>query len=81
MPLVFRSMLADGSGLMPRVGNDAKSLGVRVEGETNGQPDIAVQDGIVNHIMELKGDLATGLYMVNIIAGDKTYTERLVIQP
>ena len=47
MPLVFRSMLADGSGLMPRVGNDAKSLGVRVEGETNGQPDIAVQDGMV----------------------------------
>ena len=42
---------------------------------------IAVQDGIVNHIMELKGDLANGLYMVNIIAGDKTYTERLVIQP
>ena len=47
MPLVFRSMLADGSGLHPRVANDAKSLGVRIEGETNGQPDIAVQDGIV----------------------------------
>jgi hypothetical protein len=40
-------MLADGSGLLPRVANDSKSLGVRVEGETNGTPDIAVQDGMV----------------------------------
>jgi hypothetical protein len=42
---------------------------------------IAVQDGFVNQSMALNGDLSGGLYMVNITAGDKTYTERLVIQP
>ncbi|MCB9163616.1 MAG: T9SS type A sorting domain-containing protein [Flavobacteriales bacterium] len=31
--------------------------------------------------LELNGELAGGMYMVNITAGDKTYTERLVIQP
>jgi hypothetical protein len=34
----------------------------------------------VNTVLDLNGDLAGGLYMVNITAGDKTYTERLVIQ-
>ncbi|HRH71398.1 MAG TPA: GEVED domain-containing protein, partial [Flavobacteriales bacterium] len=42
---------------------------------------IAVQDGNVNTYLKLNGDLAGGMYMVNITAGDKTYTERLVIQP
>ncbi len=42
---------------------------------------IAVQDGFVKTNIDLNGDLAGGLYMVNITAGDKTYTERLVIQP
>jgi len=42
---------------------------------------IAVQDGNVNTFLQLNGDLAGGMYMVNITAGDKTYTERLVIQP
>ena len=42
---------------------------------------IAVQDGFVNTNMELNGDLAGGLYVVNITAGTKAYTERLVIQP
>jgi hypothetical protein len=42
---------------------------------------IAVQDGFVKTNMELNGDLSGGLYMVNITAGDRTYTERLVIQP
>ena len=41
---------------------------------------IAVQDGFVNTALDLNGDLAGGMYMVNITAGDKTYTERLVIQ-
>ncbi len=47
MPLVFRSMLADGTGMMPRVGNDAESLGVRVSDETGGTQDITVLDGKV----------------------------------
>jgi hypothetical protein len=37
--------------------------------------------GYLNTALELNGDLAGGMYMVNITAGDKTYTERLVIQP
>jgi hypothetical protein len=41
---------------------------------------IAVQDGYINTALDLNGDVASGLYMVNITAGDKTYTERLVIQ-
>ena len=42
---------------------------------------IAVQDGFLKTNLELNGDLAGGLYMVNITAGDKVFTERLVIQP
>ncbi len=42
---------------------------------------IAVQDGYVNTTMDLGGSLSSGLYMVNITAGDKNYTERLVVQP
>ncbi len=47
MPLVFRSMLADGSGSMPRIGHDAESLGVRVSEETGGTQDITVVGGKV----------------------------------
>lgn len=47
MPLVFRSMLADSTGLVPRVGNDAESLGVRVAEETGGFNDITVANGMV----------------------------------
>ncbi|MCB0763830.1 MAG: T9SS type A sorting domain-containing protein [Flavobacteriales bacterium] len=42
---------------------------------------IAAQDGFVNTVVDLNGDLAAGMYMVNIIAGDRVYTQRLVIQP
>ncbi|MEZ4791383.1 MAG: T9SS type A sorting domain-containing protein [Flavobacteriales bacterium] len=46
---------------------------------------IAVQSGFVKTNLDLNGDLSGGMYMVNITAagtaGDKTYTERLVIQP
>ncbi|MEZ4788669.1 MAG: lamin tail domain-containing protein [Flavobacteriales bacterium] len=42
---------------------------------------IAVQDGFVKTNLDLNGDLSGGMYMVNITSGDKTYTERLVIQP
>ncbi|MEZ4740220.1 MAG: T9SS type A sorting domain-containing protein [Flavobacteriales bacterium] len=41
---------------------------------------IAVNDGHLHTALELNSDLASGLYMVNITAGDKTFTERLVIQ-
>jgi hypothetical protein len=39
---------------------------------------IAVNDGMVYQVLELTG-MASGLYMVNITAGSKRYTERLVI--
>ena len=42
---------------------------------------IAVADGNVNTVIDLNGELAAGMYLVNITAGDKNYTERLVIQP
>ncbi|MCB9184613.1 MAG: T9SS type A sorting domain-containing protein [Flavobacteriales bacterium] len=42
---------------------------------------IAVQDGFVNTVLELRGELATGMYLVNITAGSTLHTERLVIQP
>ncbi len=42
---------------------------------------IAVADGNVNTVIDLNGELAAGMYLVNITAGEKTYTERLVIQP
>jgi len=42
---------------------------------------IAVQDGFLNTALDLNGDLAGGVYLVNITAADKTYTQRLVIQP
>jgi hypothetical protein len=42
---------------------------------------IAVAGGNVNTVLDLNGELAAGMYLVNITAGDKSYTERLVIQP
>ena len=42
---------------------------------------LAVQDGFVNTNVELGNHLSGGLYIVNVTAGTKTYTERLVIQP
>ena len=41
---------------------------------------IAAQDGFLNTVLDLKGELAQGLYMVHITAGTKTWTERLVIE-
>ncbi|MCB9184413.1 MAG: lamin tail domain-containing protein [Flavobacteriales bacterium] len=51
-------------------------FGKRVSART-----IAVQDGFINTVLDLNGELATGLYLVNITAGEKVYTERLVVQP
>ena len=42
---------------------------------------IPVQDGTINTALDLNGSLAGGMYLVNVTAGTKTYTERLVIQP
>ncbi len=42
---------------------------------------IAVQDGHLNTVIDLEGSLAAGMYVVNITAGERSYTERLVVQP
>jgi len=42
---------------------------------------IAVQDGFVNQAVELNGELASGLYLVNFTVDDQTFSERLVVQP
>ena len=52
------------------------AFGKRVSART-----IAVNAGFVNTVLELNGELASGLYTVNITAGELTYTERLIIQP
>ncbi|MFN9327185.1 MAG: T9SS type A sorting domain-containing protein, partial [Flavobacteriales bacterium] len=39
---------------------------------------IAVNDGMLYQVLDLK-EMASGLYMVNITAGNERYTERLVI--
>ena len=42
---------------------------------------LPVQDGLLqNNTIDISRDLAAGLYMVNVTAGDYTTTERLVIQ-
>ncbi|MCW5900679.1 MAG: T9SS type A sorting domain-containing protein [Flavobacteriales bacterium] len=43
--------------------------------------EVAAQGGHLYTVLDLNGDLAAGVYMVNIIAGDAQYTQRLVIQP
>ncbi len=42
--------------------------------------NLAVQDGFINTVISLQGEIAAGMYMVNITAGEKLYTQRLVIQ-
>jgi hypothetical protein len=42
---------------------------------------IAVADGNVNTVIDLNGELAAGMYLVNFTAGANVYTERLMIQP
>ncbi len=41
---------------------------------------IAVNEGFVKTTLDLNGDLNSGMYLVNVTSGSKTYTERLVIQ-
>ena len=41
---------------------------------------IGAQDGSLMHTMDLDGSLPAGMYIVNIMAGEKLFTERLVVQ-
>ncbi len=51
-------------------------FGKRVSART-----IAVNDGMINTVLDLNGEFAAGMYLVNITAGETVYTERLMIQP
>jgi hypothetical protein len=42
---------------------------------------IAVIEGNVNTTLDLNGELAAGMYLVNITAGATVHTERLVLRP
>ena len=42
---------------------------------------VAMADGYLSTTLDLQGSLSGGMYLVNITAGDNTYTERLVVQP
>jgi len=69
---------------LSEVGADVRTVSVDIydlRGQRVTARTIAVQDGYLNTVIDLQGDMAGGMYMVNITAGDKTYTERLVIQP
>jgi hypothetical protein len=43
--------------------------------------ELPVNAGAVNTVIDLKGELAAGMYLVNITAGDRLYSERLMVQP
>jgi hypothetical protein len=42
---------------------------------------IAVNDGMINTVFDLNNELAAGMYLMNITAGETVYTQRLVVQP
>ena len=69
---------------LTNVGADVNTASVDIHdltGKRLSARTIAIQDGIMNTTLQLNGDLAGGVYLVNITAGAKTHTERLVIQP
>jgi len=41
---------------------------------------VAIQDGLINTTIDLNGDLADGMYVVKVTAGDEVFTQRVVIQ-
>jgi len=45
------------------------------------QRTIAVSNGQVNTVIDLHGELAAGMYVVNITSGGEVFTDRVVIQP
>jgi len=66
-----------------RVHEGVKSVNVDIFDLTGKQLTarrLAVQDGVVNSTLELNGELPNGTYLMNITAGSKAFTERLVIQ-
>ena len=68
---------------LTEVASDVRTVSVDIydlAGKRVSARTIAVSDGFVKTNIDLHDELANGLYMVNITAGEKTYIERLVIQ-
>ena len=68
---------------LTEVASDVRTVSVDIydlAGKRVSARTIAVSDGFVKTNIDLHDELANGLYMVNITAGEKTYNERLVIQ-
>ncbi len=76
----------DGSQLtltMPHVEEGVNTVSVDIYdayGKRVAARTIAVQDGFLNTVLDLNGELANGMYMVSITAGTALHNERLVIQ-
>ncbi|HMC97150.1 MAG TPA: T9SS type A sorting domain-containing protein, partial [Flavobacteriales bacterium] len=49
-------------------------------GERVSAHSIPANDGFINTVLDLPGDMASGVYLVNITAGEQRFTERLVIE-
>jgi hypothetical protein len=41
---------------------------------------IAVNGTTLNAVIDMDGSLSNGIYLVNLTAGERTFTQRLVIQ-
>jgi len=68
---------------LTEVDADVKTVSVDIcdlAGKRVSARTIVVSDNFVKTNINLNGELANGLYMVNITAGEKVYNERLVIQ-
>ncbi|MBS1582350.1 MAG: T9SS type A sorting domain-containing protein, partial [Bacteroidetes bacterium] len=50
-------------------------VGKQIQGST-----VPVADGTLNTVLDLQQDLPNGVYLVRITAGERTYTQRLVLQ-
>jgi hypothetical protein len=67
---------------LTEVGADVNTVTVDIydlTGKRVSARTIQIQDGFVNSAMDAHS-IANGLYMVHITAGEKTFTERLVVQ-
>ena len=68
---------------MNGVSADVSTISVDIydlTGKSMSKRTIAVLDGYVNKALDLNNSLGSGMYMVQLTVGEKTYTERLVIQ-
>jgi hypothetical protein len=42
---------------------------------------IAAQDGMLNTVVDINGEISAGMYLVRFTAGEQVYTRNLVVQP